>query len=242
MTIKHHNIFKVYLPKSYTGEEEHITHEMLMEEAYLFSNGKMTPNFKPNVSELNPLDIILFPSLIFASKKLHQSESEQILHLNETIDVEFCKMVLWTKPIYRLTEFIDYHYNYCLKDKNIFLKHLKFVILPLIKKIINNDKDKQALGLIDSPEYIGVSEIIKTWIKEKDELLNPKIEMKTNTKFETNIGKANKVIVNNDGRITRKSSKENSSTKNKKTIQIIGIIISILMLAIAILTNWDKFF
>lgn len=240
MTIKHHNIFKVYLPKNISENTDSFTPEMFLEEAYLWSNGSMTPDFKPNDSERNPLDVVLFPSFIFASKKLHQTETEQTEYINERIDVEFCKMLLWVKPIYRLTEFIDYHYSIYQDDKNIFFKHIKFVILPLIKIIIENNSNSKDLMKEEYPAFSDVAEIIQAWLIEKEKLLNPQNEMPTHVKFETKIKKAKNIIVNNDSNIDNQSNMTHKPSK--KTLTIIGLIISGIMLIIAIVTNWNKIF
>lgn len=242
MTVKHHKIFSVYLPKSINGDEESLTPTMFVEEAYLMSNGTMTPDFKPNDQDRNPLDVVLYPSFIFVSKKIYQTESEQYAFINESIDVEFCKMLLCIKPIYRLTEFIDYHYNQYKEHKNIFLKHLKFVILPLIKKIIEQNPDSKKLIKQDYPDYSVVSEIILTWLREIEELINPQNKMTSNAKIETNIKKAKNVIVNNDSNINSQSNEIKPKTKKSKILAIIGLIISVIMLLIALVTEWDKLF
>ena len=178
MEIKHHEIFKVYLPKNIGGKGDLTS--MVLEEAHLLSNGDMTPDFEPNDQERKPLDVVLLPSLVYAAKKIHENEYEQIKDINESIDVEFSRKLLRIKPVYRLTVFIDYHYENCQKDKNIFFKHLKFVILPIIKRIIENNSEKPLKT--DYPEYSLVEELIIIWINEKTDLLNRHEEMKTETK------------------------------------------------------------
>lgn len=241
MKIKHHNIFKIYLPKNTGENEEKITPEMFLEEAYLWSNGSITPDFKPNDFERNELDVVLYPSFIFAAKKLHQTETEQTEFINKRIDVEFCKMLLWIKPIYRLNEFVDYHFNKYEGDKNIFLKHIKFVIVPLIKTIIENNSKSKVLIKEEYPDFSIVSEIILSWILAKEELLNPKDKVE-NSKFETTIKKAKNVIVNNDSQIKNQNSTFFLKSKKSKILVIIGLVISVLMLIIAVVTNWDKLF
>ncbi|PKP41053.1 MAG: hypothetical protein CVT93_09765 [Bacteroidetes bacterium HGW-Bacteroidetes-10] len=242
MTVKHHKIFSVYLPKSVNGDEESLTPTMLIEEAYLMSNGTMTPDFKPNDQDRNLLDVVLYPSFIFASKKIHQTESEQYAFINERIDVEFCKMLLCIKPIYRLTEFIDYHFNQYQEHKSFFLKHISFVILPLIKEIIEQNTELRELIRQVYPGYSIVSEIIMTWIREKEDLINPKNKMTSNSKFETNIKNAISIIINSKSSIDSQSNEKKPETNNSKTLTIIGLIISAIMLVIALLTDWDKLF
>lgn len=242
MTVKHNNIFNVYLPKSISGDEESLTPKMIIEEAYLMSNGTITPDFEPNDKDRNPLDVVLYPSFIFASKKIHQTELEQYVFINECIDMEFCKMLLCIKPIYRLTEFIDYHYVLYKEDKSIFLKHIKFVILPLIKMTIEHNASSKELIKKDYPDNSIVSEIILSWVKEKDELINPPNKMVPNTKNETTIKKAKNVIVNNDSKINSQSNVLMTKTKKSKILTVIGVIISAIMLLIALITNWDNLF
>lgn len=218
-----------------------MTPNMFIEEAYLWSNGEMTPDFIPNDTDRNPLDVVLFPSFIYASKKLYQTETEQAEFINERIDAEFCQMFLRIKPVYRASEFIDYHYNKYNGDKSTFLKHLKFVILPLMKKIIEKDPDENDLEKKDYPDFTDVSEIILAWIMEKEKILNSKEEIKSNYRFETKIKKAKNVIVNNESMI-EKIEHNFFKTKKGRAISIIGLIISILMLTIAILSNWENIF
>jgi hypothetical protein len=56
----------------------------------------------------------------------------------EDYDVEFYKRILRLKPVYILSEFLDYHYeSFCSinEDKELFLKHIQYVILPRLKNI-----------------------------------------------------------------------------------------------------------
>jgi hypothetical protein len=143
-------------------------------------------------------------------------------------------MLLCIKPIYRLTEFIDYHFNQYQEHKSFFLKHISFVILPLIKEIIEQNTELRELIRQVYPGYSIVSEIIMTWIREKEDLINPKNKMTSNSKFETNI--------NSKSSIDSQSNEKKPETNNSKTLTIIGLIISAIMLVIALLTDWDKLF
>jgi hypothetical protein len=242
MTVKHHKIFSVYLPKCINGNEESMTPTMFIEEAYLMSNGTMTPDFQPNDQDRNPLDVILYPSFILASKKLHQTELDQYAFINERIDVEFCNMLLCIKPIYRLTEFIDYHYNHFQEHKSIFIKHITFVILPLIKKIIEQNPESKKLIKQLYPDYSIVYEIIMSWIREKEELINSRNKLTFKANHETNIENAINVIVNNDCTIDSERIETKPETNKSKILTIIGLIISTIMLVIALVTEWDKLF
>lgn len=235
MEIKHHNIFQVYLPKN-IGENGNLT-AMLMEEAHLFSNGEMTPDYKANDDERSLMDVILYPSFVYAARQKSESEYEQTKEINLRIDVEFCKLLLWIKPIYKSTDFIEFHFQKCKKDKRIFLKHIKYVILPLIKQIIENDSEETKGNKY--PQFGNMSEVINKWLDEKEELLDPCMRMKKENKFETNIGRAENVIVNNNSRV---NDQKNGIISNKKTLQVIALIVSILMLIIALKINWDILF
>lgn len=241
MTIKHHQIFQVYLPKNTTGDETEMTASMLLEEAYLLFNGEITPDFVPNDFDRNPLDVVLSPSFIFISKKRHSSESERFKFINECIDREFCQMFLSVRPVYRATEFVDYHFDRYEGDKHTFLKHMKYVILPLLRKIIEKEPSEGEIIRNDFPGFSEVSEIILSWIMEKEKTLNPQEDNKPGSRFKTTIKSAKTVVVNNDSRVEK--IEQNFFKANEgRVISIIGLIISVLMLALAFWVDWDKLF
>lgn len=95
---------------------------------------------------------------------------------------------------------------------------------------------------MNTPAFSDVSELITSWIIEKEKLLNPKIELTPTAKFKTKIKKAKKVIVNNESSIENQNNITKKASKTKKVFTIVGILISILMFIIAVVTNWDKLF
>ena len=70
--IKHHNYFKVHLPKKeYKGESENELSEIFMEEAHLMSDGKWTKNYDPINPKTDKFEISLYPSILYAANKLN---------------------------------------------------------------------------------------------------------------------------------------------------------------------------
>lgn len=241
MAIKHHDFFQVYHPKNVAieGDKKSFAN-MIMEEAYLYSNGELTPDYKPDDDCRNPLDIILYPSLVYYAQKIYKTEAEQKNYIDDIIDTEFSKTLLRIKPIYRITEFIEYHFNNYNGDKRVFLKHIKYVISPLIEKIIDENKTKKnVLIKAEYTQYSDISEIIKSWILEKENKPENHI---VEAKIETNIGHADTIVINNNSTIGKQHNFKKILRDNKKSIEIISFLISVIMLIIAIATYCKTYF
>ncbi len=226
--IKHNNIFQVFVP--HTADSDNLT-EIIIEESYLISNGEMTPNYKPKKKRKNNLEVIIFPSMYKAAKHFHKEKYNQEKFINDYIDNEFCKMVLLLNPVYKAPTFIEYHFQKTKVEKELFLKHIKFVIKPLLKKTISEDKENKYV------ENEIIRELIDEWMDDKTKLKKKTNGYKKKT-FKTNIENAENIIINNSSTITNQST----NPKTKKTIQVIALLVSVLMLIIALIINWSKIF
>lgn len=79
---------------------------------------------------------------------------------SENYDALFSSEFSKIKPPYEGENFLNYHLEYYLEkggDKDKFIKHMKFVILPRMQK------------MYESNVYV---EVLKSWIKEKSQLRN----------------------------------------------------------------------
>lgn len=133
--IKHHNFFKVHLPKKdYKGEDENELTEILMEEAYLMSDGQLAKNYNPINPKTDKFEISLYPSILYAANKLNYSEKEKFDSVNGFIDNGFIDFLEGFNPLYKCTNFIEYHLYYFKGEKKEFYKHIKYQILSVIKK------------------------------------------------------------------------------------------------------------
>lgn len=77
-------------------------------------------------------------------------------------DKEFYKKVLKIDPIYRVIDFLDFHFNnYCEKSDNkaLFIKHIQYVILPMFEAVNYRKPFK---------------DIIIKWIESKSKMNNKK--------------------------------------------------------------------
>src|SRR5690625_7601573 len=91
--IKHHNYYKVHLPKKdYKGESDEFA-EVIMEEFYLVSNGEWTKNYIPTNPKTDQFEISLYHSIFYAANKLNYSEYEKFKIIN---DFFRCSVQLYT--------------------------------------------------------------------------------------------------------------------------------------------------
>ena len=62
---------------------------------------------------------------------------------SEDYDKQFSNKLLNWKPIYDIHRLIEYHYHYYTvenqKDGQVFLQHMQYVILPILKKAYNGE-------------------------------------------------------------------------------------------------------
>jgi len=212
--IKHHNFFKVHLPKKdYNGTAENELTEIIMEEAYLMSGGNWTKDYNPISPKSDKFEISLYPSIVYASNKLNHSESEKFQMFNDFLDASFVDFLEGFNPLYKCTSFIEYHLYYFKGKKSDFYKHIKYQIISIVKKR-NDDKKK-------SFDYDNLELILNDWCKSK---------MEEKDKYKTEIKKADNVFVNNNSKI--KSQSFGNENEQKETIWnkaniIIAIIVGI---------------
>jgi hypothetical protein len=172
--LKHHGFFKLYLPKNRDPENIDWT-EVFMEESHLLFQGKITKDYKYNQGERTLLDIDLLPSFIYLAWYQNQNNPNgQFQKINHTIDRLFAKKLLSFTPIYRCTEFLDYHFNYFTGQKALFFKYLRHEILPLCENIIEEMKDEKDFSS-KIPKFETLSEVVQEWI-----IQNSKNESKSN--------------------------------------------------------------
>lgn len=62
---------------------------------------------------------------------------------SEDYDQQFVSKLYNWKPVYNIDQILEHHYRYCqleiIQRKDEFLKHLRYVILPVLKKIRNSE-------------------------------------------------------------------------------------------------------
>ncbi|GGF06421.1 hypothetical protein [Flavobacterium limi] len=216
--LKHHNYFKVHLPKKeYKGEGEEELAEILMEEFYLLSDGKFTENYTSINPKEDRFEISLYPSVLYAANKLNYTEAEKFRSINNFLDHSFVDHLTQFAPLYKATNFIEYHLHFYEGEEQDFFKHIKYEILSIIRKRIeknNNESDYKSLEIV-----------VKDWINEK---------MKNKNNYNTKINNAENVIINNGSKITNQSNilkkvPKDNLAKYALGITIIGLIISIII-------------
>jgi len=224
--IKHHNYFKVHLPKKdYKGKDKGELTEILMEEFHLYSNGNWTKDYKSINPKEDKFEISLYPSIVYATNQLNYSENEKFQSINNFIDNSFVDFLERFNPLYKCTSFIEYHLYYYKGDANDFYKHIKYQILSIIKKRKKNDTKNDF-------DYENLELILNDWIKTK-------MEIEKDNKFETNIKNVKNVIVNNDSKGNSKiSNKKNKPLKDK--IEFYSIIIAVVGILVSIIIGWKE--
>lgn len=190
--IKHHNFFKVHLPKKeYKGDGENELAEILMEEFYLFSEGKWTKDYKPKNPKTDKFEISLYPSILYAGNKINHTETEMFQMINDFLDSSFVDYLERFNPLYKCTTFIEYHLYHFQGDKSEFYKHIKYQILSVVKR--RKESKKKDF------DYESLEQILIDWVNEKMEV-----------RKEKSILNAENVIIN------RKSEIKNQSIRNEK--------------------------
>ena len=123
-----------------------------------------------------------FAAMIFDSRSTILSGGEQFNSPTNSEDYDkiFYNRIFEIKPVYQIEDFYDYHFN---KYKNrpdtqpdLFIKHIEYVILPLIEYTERRD-------------YIRVTE---NWIKTKKTMILKKQEEEKNKFLKTAYEVANK--------------------------------------------------
>jgi len=211
--IKHHNFFKVHLPKKeYKGKDENELTEILMEEFFLFSEGKWTKDFEPKNPKTDKFEISLYPSIVYAGNKLNYSESEKFQMINDFLDSSFVDYLERFNPLYKCTSFIEYHLYYFKGDKTEFYKHIKYQILSVVKK--RKESKKKDF------DYENLEQILIDWVNEKMKVKEEK----------NSILNAENVIINKKSKIKNQSigsEKEPKESSWNKANVIIALIVGI---------------
>lgn len=219
--IKHHNYFKIHLPKKdYNGDNEDDLAEIIMEELYLFSNGEMTKGYESKNPKKDKFEISIFPSIVLAANKLNKTEQEKFQMINNHIDNSFVDYLEKFKPLYKCIGFIEYHLHFYNGTNDEFYKHIKYEILS----IINKRKSKHSNSEVD---FNNLEQIINDWLKNK---MNNDI---------TNINNANNIIINNGNKNRTEIIEKINSKTNKDKIAIYSLVAAIIGLIISIVVGWD---
>lgn len=213
--VQHHNYFKVHLPnKEYKSERDSELTEILMEEFYLLSDGKLTESY----TSINPKDdkfeISLYPSILYAANKLKHSETEKFQFINNYLDHSFVDFLTRFSPLYKSTGFMEYHLHFYKGNDEDFIKHIQYEILSIIRKRKQN-KDVES-------DYVNLEIIVTDWVNSKK---------KNDIDYNTQINNAKNVIINNRSKIKMQKNISHKFQKDDLTkyafwVTVIGIIIS----------------
>ncbi|KUO64939.1 MAG: hypothetical protein APF83_01770 [Lutibacter sp. BRH_c52] len=211
--IKHHNFFKVHLPKKeYKGERENELTEIFMEEVYLMSDGEWTKDYVPISPKTDKFEISLYPSILYAANELNYSENEKFNSVNNFIDNAFVDFLERFSPLYKCTSFIEYHLHYYKGEKTEFYKHIKYQILSIIKKRKTSEKKNF--------DYDNLELILTDWFEKK-------MKIQVN---KSNVFNAENIIINKKNKIINQSlgkeKGQNESIWNKTNV-IIALVVGI---------------
>lgn len=217
--IKHHNYFKVHLPKKeYTNDNDNELAEILMEEFYLLSDGKLTESYTSINPKEDKFEISLYPSILYAINKLNYSETEKFQSINNYLDHSFVDFLTRFNPLHKSTSFIEYHMHFYEGERVDFLKHVKYQILSIIRKRKEEKKDIES-------DYKNLEIVITDWVDSK---------MVKDKEFNTQINNAKNVIVNNNSKIKSQRNLSNKLPKDKLVkyafwITVFGVLVSIII-------------
>lgn len=211
--IKHHNFFKVHLPKkNYKGKDKSELNEMLMEEFYLFSEGKWTKDYESKNPKTDKFEISLYPSILYAGNKLNYSENEKFQMINGFLDNSFVDYLERFNPLYKCTSFIEYHLHYFQGDKTEFYKHIKYQIISVVKR--RKELKKKDI------DYDNLERILTDWVNEKTKVMEEK----------SSVLNAENVIINKKSKIKNQSignEKEPKESNWSKANVIIALVVGI---------------
>lgn len=212
--IKHHNFFKVHLPKKdYKGKNENELTEILMEEFRLISDGKWIKDCETNNPKTDKFEISLYPSIPYAANKLNYSENEKFQMINDFLDSSFVDFLERFNPLFKCTSFIEYHLYYFKGEKTEFYKHIKYQIISVVKK-------RKELRKKDF-DYDNLEQIITDWVNEKMKVK----EVKSSILYAEN------VIINKKSKIKNQSignGKEQKESNWNKANVIIAFVVGII--------------
>lgn len=197
--IKHHNFYKVHLPKKdYRGEDDNELMEILMEEFQLFSDGKWTKNYESINPKEDYFEISLYPSIVYKANKLDFSKQQKFQLVNDFLDDSFVDFLERFHPLHKCTRFLEYHLYYFSGDEMEFYKHIKYQILAIIEKRKRENKYDF--------DYDSLLKILNDWLIERMEIINHNINMIN----------GNNIIINKKSKI--KSQSIGTAAKQKESI------------------------
>jgi hypothetical protein len=219
--IKHHNYFKVHLPKEYSNSED--LGEIIMEEFHLSFGGKATPNYETKNPKEDEFEISLYPSIPYLSKKLNHTEQEQFQSINNYLDHAFVDFLCRFSPLHKSITFVEYHLHFFAGDEKDFINHIKYQVLAIIRK--------RKMSKKYNCDYESLGQIIEDWVEMKKD--------KKNSSVENNIGKAKNVIINNNSKVKSQGNKL-SEKPVKDYFAKIGLWIAVLGIIISIIVGWEE--
>lgn len=144
---------------------------------------------KEKQEEVNEFDIKYFGDVVPKNFPVSYGnghigvETKYIPATSEDYDRKFISFMDTISPIFKIPQFLDYHYNNYSGEKNEFISQIKYAILPIIEKRANS----------------SLSKLINDWIEMK----NPKENI---TSYTINTGNINAPV-----QIQQKSSNSNQS-------------------------------
>lgn len=217
MTIKTHDFFQVHYPsKNYDGSSEDELAEIIMEEFHLYSNGTATKNYDTINPKKDDLALNLYPSFILLANKTKKSDAEKSQFINECLDDEFVNFLTMFNPIYKLMDFIEYHFLLYKGEKQNFAKHIKYSIISLIQKRKKYENGK------DFDKYEEIENLVLDWVASKKE---------NNENNNLTTYSSNKIKVTNN---------INNSQASKDDYKFIAILIPLAALIVYIIAEWQN--
>ena len=230
--IKHHNLFKVHLPKkNYIGDSNEELSEIIMEEFHLHYNGQSTPNYSSVNPKNDSLEVTLYPSFVYLANKLKKTENERYHFFNECIDSQFVNMLKDLNPIYRIMDFIDYHFSFYEGDPQVFFRHIKYVILENIRK-------RQELEKENSDRYREIYIVVSDWLELKEK------SMKKVEGSKTKISNIKNSVINYDSNGNHSKVKIQQGEKKDFTKHI-ALGLTVITIILTVIISWNdivKFF
>lgn len=114
--------------------------------------------------ELSELDKELFRGATNAFITGDNISGGEVIYTKTTqkdYDQAFKKKILNIEPVYRISDFLDFHfdnYNNTNNDKKLFITHIKYVILPLISKFKRSKPFEEIIEIWQKKEEMNLKE------------------------------------------------------------------------------------
>lgn len=93
----------------------------------------------------------------------------------EDYDDAFFETILRLSPIYKIPDFLDHHFDFFKMNNNntdLFLKHIRYVILPMLKRASRSEYVELTLNWINKQNTM----LLQQQLKEKNEFLKKAYE------------------------------------------------------------------